>query len=391
MKLFGSLVLFISVYQTICVSALPRSPLSSGHFQRVKRQAVLNKIPLESDNRMTYYGNVSIGTSLDGSHQTFKILFDTGTGAFWVLSSKCADPICEQKTHNRYYNYRSITTKIPGIKSIDNEVHVRGEWAAGFWTMDDVFVGDVTLKQILFLEAREVSENYKKEVFDGVMGFGYDPQKASDSFINRLCEFSNDKKVSFYLERNKSPVERHGKGEVALCGEDRAKFEGNPRYIPVDDGWFWRIKVETVLWYGDQNSYVKERRENTKALFVTAEPYIAGPEGLVRTIFADTKSEYDEATGLRKVDCEKIHELSGFTFRIGGIDYPLWAPDFVIEPLDAKKDPKACILGIKILPKNDVSDWVFGSVFIRKYYTIFDAKNKQIGLAKSIQKIIVVP
>jgi len=98
---------------------------------------------------------------------------------------------------------------------------------------------------------------------------------------------------------------------------------------------------------------------------------IVGPTKLVDELTADIKV---------KRTCKGIEDLPDVTFTIDGIDYVLTQEDYVVK---VESDGiTECILGImgSTFPPT-FNYFIFGDVFMRKYYTYFDGNNNRVGFA----------
>ena len=54
---------------------------------------------------------------------------------------------------------------------------------------------------------------------------------------------------------------------------------------------------------------------------------------------------------------------------------------YLIDSKDIGIAPGFCILGITGYVPDDVNTYIFGSIFLQSYYSIYDFENKQLGLA----------
>jgi phytepsin len=80
------------------------------------------------------------------------------------------------------------------------------------------------------------------------------------------------------------------------------------------------------------------------------------------------------------VDCDKIDQLPVVDFSLGGRKFSLEAKDYVLQV--SAGGQTECISGFMGMDMpNRPNFWILGDVFMRKYYTHFDAKNEQVGFA----------
>jgi len=83
-------------------------------------------------------------------------------------------------------------------------------------------------------------------------------------------------------------------------------------------------------------------------------------------------------------DCSNRDSLPTIAFTLSGIDMPL-GPDFYVLYGDDGTGQMTCQLGIESLDPG-LPFWILGDPFLRKYYTIFDRVNNQVGFATAIQQ-----
>jgi hypothetical protein len=162
-----------------------------------------------------------------------------------------------------------------------------------------------------------------------------------------------------------------------LCFDDNvtAHYTGKISWVPLKSPTYWEITVDDILLHG--NSVVQKKP--SKAIVDSGTSLLAGPSEQVSLIA--------EKLGAKKfINGEYILSCSGklpdLTLKINGQSYVLTSDDYLIK---AGK-----IIGIDIcllaiigldIPKPNGPLWILGDVFMRKYYTIFDADNQRVGLA----------
>jgi len=93
-----------------------------------------------------YYGEINIGTP----PVSFQVIFDTGSSNFWVPSSQCDSPGCNQ--HMKFDSSLSSTYKPYIVKgsALDFEVSYGTGDIEGELVMDTISMGDISIKNQVF-------------------------------------------------------------------------------------------------------------------------------------------------------------------------------------------------------------------------------------------------
>ncbi|KAL8469020.1 hypothetical protein ACS0TY_032007 [Phlomoides rotata] len=113
-----------------------------------------------------YFGEIGVGTP----PQNFTVIFDTGSSNLWVPSSKCYFSIpCY--FHPKYKSSQSSTYQKNGKAAA---IQYGSGSIAGFFSEDNVKVGDLVVKDQEFIEAtKEPSVTFLVAKFDGILGLGF--------------------------------------------------------------------------------------------------------------------------------------------------------------------------------------------------------------------------
>ncbi|CAL5361805.1 unnamed protein product [Camellia sinensis] len=128
-----------------------------------------------------YYGEIGIGSP----PQHFAVVFDTGSSYLWVPSSKCHFSIACYM-HSKYRAKLSSTYTEIGTSC---KIHYGSRSIFGFFSQDNVRVGDVIIKDQVFTEIEIIQldssdRQLMNAISNGSNAFGI---KVSKSTLKRVC------------------------------------------------------------------------------------------------------------------------------------------------------------------------------------------------------------
>ncbi|KAG9459979.1 hypothetical protein H6P81_004487 [Aristolochia fimbriata] len=239
-----------------------------------------------------YYGVIGIGTP----PQNFTVIFDTGSSNLWVPSSKCYFSIpCY--FHSRYKSGKSNSyTAIGDTCSI---TYGSGS-IYGFFSQDSVLVGDLVVKDQVFIEAtREASLTFLIAKFDGILGLGFQEISVGEVtplWYNMLEQgLINEPVFSFWLNRNFSDPDG---GEIVFGGVNPEHFKGEHTYVPVTQKGYWQFEMGDFL-IGNQTTGFCDG--GCAAIADSGTSLLAGPTTIV------TQLNYEiGAEGVISMECKEI-------------------------------------------------------------------------------------
>lgn len=188
-----------------------------------------------------YYGEIGIGTP----PQKFSVIFDTGSSNLWVPSSKCYFSLpCY--FHSKYHSRKSSTYTGNGTRC---QIKYGTGSLSGFFSQDNVTVGDLVVKDQVFIEAtREGSFTFLLAKFDGILGLGFQEisvGKATPVWYNMVDQgLVSEEVFSFWL--NKDPTAKIG-GEIVFGGVDPKHFKGKHTYVPLTEEGYWQFEMGDFL------------------------------------------------------------------------------------------------------------------------------------------------
>ncbi|KAK4398925.1 Aspartic proteinase [Sesamum angolense] len=167
-----------------------------------------------------YFGEIGIGTP----PQKFTVIFDTGSSNLWVPSAKCYFSVPCSSIPNTSLASRVLTKK----NGKPAAIHYGTGAISGFFSEDNVKVGDLVVKDQEFIEAtREPSVTFLVAKFDGILGLGFQEisvGNATPVWYNMLRQgLVKEPVFSFWLNRN---VEEEEGGELVFGGVDPNHFKG---------------------------------------------------------------------------------------------------------------------------------------------------------------------
>lgn len=311
---------------------------------------MMANIGLQDYMNTEYYGEISLGTP----EQSFQVIFDTGSSNLWVPSQKC-DSSCTSKSL-----YDASLSSTYSANGTDFDITYGSGPVSGFLSTDVLNLGSITLNNVTFAEitnAKGLGKAYSLGKFDGIFGLAFD-SIAVDNVQSPFHQLVSQGLItnpifSFYLGNNEE-------GLLTFGDIDHTKYTGSVNYVPLVDETYWKIKLDKLI---IENSVYGE---GESAIVDTGTSLITGPATSIEKIASQL--------GIRKtlgqyiVNCNK--NLPNITFVLNDKSYTLDSSDYLIQ------DNGVCILGLMSL---DVPLWILGDVFIRKYYTVFDYGNSQVG------------
>ena len=94
--------------------------------------------------------------------------------------------------------------------------------------------------------------------------------------------------------------------------------------------------------------------------------------------------EINKLIGTVSSDCSNINKLPTVTITLNGKKYLLGPTDYVLEITSGGQSE--CINGFDgtTFPSQLANTLILGDLFIRKFYTLFDFANKQVGFATAL-------
>ncbi|KAK6254284.1 hypothetical protein SCA6_015589 [Theobroma cacao] len=245
--------------------------------------STLNTVSLKNYLDVQYFGEIGIGSP----PQKFTVIFDTGSSNLWIPSSHCYFSVA-CFFHSRYNSSKSSTYTEIGKPC---KIHYSSGTILGFFSEDNIRVGDLVVKNQVFTEAiREGSAILSLASFDGILGLGF-----QDMYSMMQQSLVVQKVFSFWF--NKDPSASEG-GEIVFGGVDQKHFKGKHTYVPVAQKGYWQIDLADFL-IADHSTGFCTR--NCTAIVDSGTSFIAGPTAAVTKI-----NHAIGAKGFVSMECKKV-------------------------------------------------------------------------------------
>jgi hypothetical protein len=244
---------------------------------------------------------------------------------------------------------------------------------AGFMSQDTVTVGNVQVTGQLFAEITEASGlglAYAEAPWDGILGLAWPTISVNNVppvFFNMLAQHPTMKpEFAFYLQDSTS-----ANGQLDFGGSNPAHYTGTLVDVPLTSETYWRAEFNSVK-LGSQKitgagSFVADSGTSmltAPTVFVTEIAKMIGATELL--------------PGRYTVSCNAT--LPDLTLTINGHPFVLSGSDYIVNDENIE-----CILGIMAMdmPAPIGPLWIFGDVFMRKVYTVFNVAEKKLSMAYS--------
>jgi hypothetical protein len=210
--------------------------------------------------------------------------------------------------------------------------------------------------------------------FSGILGLAYPSMAAYgitpvfDSIINNKLLIHNV--MTFFYS-----TDSFTDGQITLGFIDKTKFNGDLKYYKVIDKFYWAIKLDDVLLNGKSLGLCSD---GCTAVVDTGTSLITGPTSdLSRLLKAITVED----------DCSGYENAEDVTFVLSGDKYTLKGKDYILKKKMSSGAHKcrAMMMPLDVPPPHGPV-WIFGDVFMQKFYTVFDRDRNAVGFADAVHE-----
>jgi len=320
------------------------------------------EIDIKNEDDVIYFGVVGLGTPV----QAFRVVFDTGSANLWVPSSECIN--CDTtKLHHKFDGPRSSTYEHSNY--IVKLTYGTGS-CKGYLARESLHLGNVTVEQVPFVEAVQVSSPFPNSDFDGIFGLALSGlaspsgvQSPLESLFRTYGKQMKDQVFSFQM-----PSDPTKPGQLLLGEVPTQRYPQGIRWLDVTEspgapgrsGYsYWAVSMDKVSFAGmSLTGRVGLIDSGTSCLVLPGR---------------DAQRFYDAVREAQYSDT-RCSALPPLTLTLGGQDYTLTGEDYGFSQLGG------CQVCVQARDKERT--WILGDVFHRKFAVTYDfgSRPPRIGL-----------
>ncbi|CAK9062765.1 unnamed protein product [Durusdinium trenchii] len=350
---------------------------------RVEHDVVLSRMRAQAQqvHALQYYGELQVGTP----PHVFSVIFDTGSGQLMLPSARCDSKAC--KAHRAFLQQNSSTAVPIGWaddpftrarSDLDRDTTVvnfaAGE-AVGQFVRDKVCLGSACAVADFVEMTEESDEPFAAVEWDGVLGLA---QSLSDhpefNILHKMFQGTVLKKPIFavYLGRR-----FEDEAEITFGSIRPERMASNLHWVNVSQEGYWQIQIDDVTIDGKRTGTCKKYgAKGCQGVLDTGSSLLMGPKHDVNALLAGLN--FKEGT---ERACKPGVTFPKLGFWISGKLFELDADDWM------DRSPEANCWA-HLMPVGDTGRgaiFVLGMPFLRAFYTVYDLKAKQVGIAAARQ------
>ncbi|KAJ6256488.1 Penicillopepsin [Drechslerella dactyloides] len=306
------------------------------------------------DDDIEYLCEITIGD--DKHQQKFNLDFDTGSADLWVFSDLL--PKSQQSGHRTYKSdsRSSSATKMSG--SSWRISYGDGSSASGDVYTDAVTIGGLTVQKQAIELAKKVSSSFVSDTLDGLVGLAFSsinqvsprPQK---TFLENVMSQLDEKVLTADLKHQET-------GTYEFGNIDKSKYTGEITYTDVDNSQgFWEF----------------DAGNGATAIADTGTTLLLMSNSIVKKYYSKVKgAKLDNTQGGYTFPCNT--KLNDLTVTVG--DGQATIPGKYLNYAPVSEGSSTCFGGLQ---GYDGNMYIYGDIFLKAFYSIFDFGNTRFGWA----------
>ena len=342
---------------------------------------------------VSYFTEIGVGAPA----KMFKLAIDTSFDKIW-LPGYNGMPFANNLHYSKGYSGSSTGRSLPKqIKFeyrgtiLTGNVHQDVFNLYGMDRRDQKASGQVSYLQRYLTVNSASDEQFRSKPYDGVLGLRSTPvpdfglawkcfllgsTDERDLYSSNprgrridVCDYPNESVYALWF--NPDQDSPNG-GELMLGGVDESRFTGEISYHDCDTVIEWAVAVWSVH-LGDK---VVSCEKGCTATVDSGSNLMFGPIRDVAQIYAQLNANHWIDNGFWTVDCNRLDELPSLVFKIDETLYPISPRQYTRKFYH--HDNPICQL---LIEARYSSDWALGTSFLGAHYSVFDFKNRRVGLA----------
>lgn len=339
-------------------------PIRAGASNKLLRGRYPEYLDLKNFKNLQYYGEVSVGTP----PQKFDVLFDTGSDLFWIPSINDSSTCGRMGQHSQFRDKNSATYETSN--ELVTYTYVKGHLDVAL-AKDTVTIGDIVVRNQPFgLSLRGDCEG---QTFDGILGMSFTVDYKRITLFENMIKQSllSEPVFSFYLDREENS---NNGGKLIIGGFDPESGGNNTFNVHrvLENSQFWALTTDEIkLGSHTVSSRLQVVLDTGTSLIIA--PTLAWQP--ILSILEKFDVEMDDSN-LLVVKCSHMDKLPHLTFVIDGKSYVLTGRDYLLTNLQSSG---YCLVGISTASINN--EWILGDIFLGKYYTVFNYKDKTVSIS----------
>lgn len=307
----------------------------------------------------SYFSAVQLGSS----GETLYLLLDTGSSDTWVMGSDCKSTACG--THTTFGDANSDTLKITATSFSD---------AYGTGNVSGVVVSD-TMElagmnvPLTFGSATEVSAHFDNYPMDGILALGRPGENSlnAPTFLQALSNARLLPENIFGINLQRY-ADGTTDGEINFGAVDTSKFHGQLTYLNIVGTQNWEVPVEDVLVDG-----VPCKLTGNTAIIDTGTSFLFMPPTQAKQLFKQVPGSVQADSETFHIPC---HTTTSIQMVFAKAPFRISPKDYVGSPVSGGNLCESTIYGLQIAGPNQ---WLFGDVFLKNVYSVFDSDKGRIG------------
>ncbi|CAE8689828.1 unnamed protein product, partial [Polarella glacialis] len=375
-------------------------------------------VPVLKDDRIVSYKTAYFGTIFMGSPQpqNFTVVFDTGSGHFFLPSTSCKSDTC--KRHKRYDSRISASAvdidhrgqKIAADASQRDQVaisfgtgEVTGEFIdetvcltehSGLTSSTEGLPQDCTRVRVV-MATEMTQEPFSTFHFDGVMGLGLETLAVDPGFsvFEQLVARKRQNfapSFGYFLSDNDDVP-----SEISFGGHDPRRMASEMQWVPAQkpELGFWQVKVLSISVGSEQLPLCADG--SCVAVADTGTSLLGVPRQAAQRLHWLLARKVPENPS--EIDCrdfpgpDLVFELEG------GVRLTLGAKEYSrptamkVEQSQTKKSQVVCrasLLPVDSSQALGLKSFILGEPMLRKYYTAYDWQQRKVGFALAKQPAV---